>query len=97
MGDIVGELVIVQNQVNRLRTKLAEKGAGYSHKVAGYYYSTKKTGSSHTFECNGKWYRVSVKIDKMIFPLDGPNAKTINDLLDPSKIFGNLFKPDLEK
>ena len=58
--------MIAEYQVDKLRQRLSQqvKGVGYR------YFSNMKT-SSHTFKYDGKWYKLSVKVEKL--SLDSSN------------------------
>ncbi len=66
LENIIGNLMIAEFQIDRLRTRLSEKIAGYGRGVSGYHYkSDKKPVSISTFEHKGKLYRVSLKVDEV--------------------------------
>ena len=66
LENVIGNLMIAEYQIDRLKAKLAEKLSGYARGVAGYYYkSDKKPISINVFEHKGKWYRVSLKVDEL--------------------------------
>ncbi len=66
LENIIGNLMIAEFQIDRLRTRLSEKIAGYGRGVGGYHYkSDKKPVSISTFEHKGKLYRVSLKVDEV--------------------------------
>jgi len=64
LENIVGNLMIAEYQVDRLRTKLGERTRGGSS--FGPDSGTNKKGSTHVFKHNDKWYKVSVKIEELI-------------------------------
>jgi len=59
LENVVGNLMIAQYQVDKLRSKLAGKIGGY------YYHHFHNTQSSiFAFKDNEKWYRVSIRVDE---------------------------------
>jgi hypothetical protein len=58
LENIVGNLLIADYQVQRLRSRLAEK-------IGEVHSPSPKNKSAYTFKHNGKWYRVSVRVDEM--------------------------------
>lgn len=62
LENIVGNLMIAEYQVHRLRTRLSEKIPGSAGFITGS--GTSKKGSTHVFKHNNKWYKVSVKIEE---------------------------------
>jgi len=58
LENVVGNLMIAQYQVDKLRSKLAGK-------IGGYYHHFHNTQSSiFAFKDNEKWYRVSIRVDE---------------------------------
>jgi len=57
LENIIGNLLIADYQVQRLRTKLAEK--------IEVHPPLPRNKSAYTFKHGGKWYRVSVRVDEM--------------------------------
>lgn len=57
LENIIGNLLIADFQVQRLRGRLTEKIEVHS--------SSPKNKSAYTFKHGGKWYRVSVRVDEM--------------------------------
>lgn len=57
LENIIGNLLIADYQVQRLRSKLTEKIEVHS--------PSPKNKSAYTFKHDGKWYRVSVRVDEM--------------------------------
>jgi hypothetical protein len=69
LENIVGNLMIAQYQVDKLRYKLTQMVEG------GYRsFSSGKKTSAHTFRHNGKWYKVSIKVEHLA--LDSNNNTT---------------------
>jgi len=58
LENIVGNLMIAQYQVDKLRSRLSER-------VGGYGSAGNKKASAHIFKHNDKWYKVTIKIDEM--------------------------------
>jgi hypothetical protein len=58
LENIIGNLLIAEYQVQKLRSRLTEK-IGEVRSVLS------KNKSSYTFKHGGKWYRVSVRVDEM--------------------------------
>ena len=58
LENIVGNLMIAQYQVDKLRSRLSER-------VGGYGSANNKKGSAHIFKHNDKWYKVVVRVDEM--------------------------------
>ena len=57
LENIVGNLMIAQYQVDRLRSRLSDK-IGSS--------GTNNKGSTHTFKHGKKWYKITLKLDELI-------------------------------
>jgi hypothetical protein len=58
LENIVGNLLIAEYQVDRLRTRLADLVSGYRPQM------NKNKVSTHVFKHNNKWYKLSLKIDE---------------------------------
>jgi hypothetical protein len=60
LENIAGNLMIAQYQVDKLQYRLSQqvRGIGYGS------FGSKKT-SIHTFKYNGKWYKVSIKVEEV--------------------------------
>jgi len=58
LENIIGNLMIAQYQVDKLRSRLSER-------VGGYGSANNKKGSAHIFKHNEKWYKVTVRVDEM--------------------------------
>ena len=58
LENIVGNLVIAEYQVDKLRTRLTELVSGYRLQM------NKNKASTHVFKHNNKWYKLSLKIDE---------------------------------
>ena len=65
LENITGNLMIAQIQVDKLRSRLVgtlSRGSRY------YYYSSSSSNkkvSAHAFKHNGKWYKVSIKVEQV--------------------------------
>ena len=58
LENIIGNLLIADYQVERLRSRLTEK-------IRELTSSSSKNKSAYTFKHNSKWYRVSIRVDEM--------------------------------
>jgi hypothetical protein len=58
LENIVGNLMIAQYQVDKLRSRLSER-------INGYGSISNKKASVHVFKHNEKWYKVSTKIEEV--------------------------------
>ena len=58
LENIVGNLLVAEYQVDRLRTRLNDMINGYRP-----YIKNNKT-STHVFKHNNKWYKLSLRIDE---------------------------------
>ena len=58
LENIMGNLMIAQYQVDKLRSRLSER-------VGGYGSASNKKSSAHIFKHNDKWYKVSIRVDEM--------------------------------
>ena len=70
LENIAGNLMIAEYQVDKLRQRLSQQVRGVGYRS----FSNMKT-SSHTFKYNGKWYKVSIKVEEV--PLDRDNNNTV--------------------
>jgi hypothetical protein len=59
LENIVGNLMIAQYQVDKLRSRLSER-------IAGYGSASNKKASTHIFKHNDRWYKVTIKVDEMV-------------------------------
>src|SRR5919198_5127444 len=60
LENIAGNLMIAEYQVDKLRHRLSQQiRSGVYHT-----FGTKKT-SAHTFKYDGKWYKVSIKVEEL--------------------------------
>jgi hypothetical protein len=60
LEDIAGNLMIAEYQVDKLRRKLIQqvRNIGYGS------FGSKKT-SAYTFKHDGKWYKLSIKLEEV--------------------------------
>ena len=58
LENIIGNLMIAQYQVDKLRSRLSER-------VGGYGSAGNKKASAHIFKHSDKWYKVTVRVDEM--------------------------------
>jgi hypothetical protein len=58
LENLVGNLLIAEYQVDRLRTRLSDIINRYSPQIKN------NKASSHVFKHNDKWYKLSLKIDE---------------------------------
>jgi hypothetical protein len=58
LENIVGNLMIAQYQVDKLRSRLSER-------IGGYGSASNKKASVHVFKHNDKWYKVTTKVEEM--------------------------------
>ena len=59
LENIVGNLMIAQYQVDKLRSRLSER-------ISGYGSISNKKASVHVFKHNEKWYKVSTKVEEVM-------------------------------
>jgi hypothetical protein len=58
LENIIGNLMIAEYQVDRLRSRLSER-------VGGLGSGSNKKSSSFVFKKNDKWYRVTLSVEEM--------------------------------
>lgn len=58
LENIVGNLLIAEYQVDKLRTRLADLVYGYRPRMSN------DKASTHIFKHNNKWYKISLIIDE---------------------------------
>jgi hypothetical protein len=58
LENIVGNLMIAQYQVDKLRSRLSER-------IGGYGSVSNKKASVHMFKHNEKWYKVTTKVEEV--------------------------------
>jgi hypothetical protein len=63
LENTVGNLMVAEYQVDRLRTRLSDNFRTSTFLKTGS--GTNKKGSTHVFKHNNKWYKVSVKIEEL--------------------------------
>ena len=66
LENIVGNLLIAEYQVDKLRTRLADLVDGFRPEMSNKV-------STHIFKHNNKWYKLSLKLDET----DVDSAKSI--------------------
>jgi hypothetical protein len=65
LENIVGNLMIAQYQVDKLRSRLSERTVGYGS-------ASNKKSSTHMFRHNDKWYKITTKVEEV--SLDSNNV-----------------------
>ncbi len=71
LENIIGNLMVAEYQVDRLRSRLLDKASGFGREVSGYYKKAEKQPTStHVFEHKGKLYKVTVKVEEIKKNLD---------------------------
>ena len=68
LENLLGNLMIAQYQVQKIRSKLAGR-------IGGYYRLHNIKTSAFTFKYNKKWYKVSIRVDER----DTDEIEIIND------------------
>jgi hypothetical protein len=68
LENIVGNLMIAQYQVDKLRSRLSERTVGYGS-------ASNKKASVHVFKHNDKWYKVTTKVEEV--SLDSNNNNVV--------------------
>ena len=58
LENIVGNLMIAEYQVEKLRARVTEK-------IGRYGYAADKKVSSHMFKHDGRWFKISVKVEEL--------------------------------
>ncbi|HXV46415.1 MAG TPA: hypothetical protein VD736_07065 [Nitrososphaera sp.] len=58
LENIIGNLMIAQYQVDKLRSRLSER-------VGMYDSASNKKASAHIFKHNDKWYKITLRVDEM--------------------------------
>ena len=58
LENIIGNLMIAQYQVDKLRSRLSERFGGYGS-------TSNKKASTNIFKHNDKWYKISMRVDEM--------------------------------
>lgn len=61
LENILGNLMIAQYQVDKLRSRLSER-------VSGYGSASRKKESTHIFKHDNKWFQVRIKVDEVTIP-----------------------------
>jgi hypothetical protein len=60
LENIAGNLMIAEYQVDKSRQRLSQQVRG-----VGYRYFINMKTSSHTFKYDGKWYKLSIKVEEL--------------------------------
>jgi hypothetical protein len=68
LENLVGNLIIAEYQVDKLRSKLTGR-------IGGYYRLHNIKTSAFAFKYNKKWYKVSIRVDER----DTDEIEIIND------------------
>jgi hypothetical protein len=63
--------MIAEYQVDKLRYRLIQQVTDIGYR----YFSTKKT-SAHTFKYDGKWYKVSIRVEELSLGMDNNAGKS---------------------
>ena len=71
LENIAGNLMIAEYQVDKLWQRLSQQIRGIGYRS----FSNRKT-SSHTFNYDGKCYKLSVKLEEVALENDNDNALT---------------------
>jgi hypothetical protein len=71
LENIAGNLMIAEYQVDKLRHRLSEQVRSAIY----HSFGIKKT-SAHTFKYNGKWYKVSIKVEELSLDRDNNAVKS---------------------
>jgi hypothetical protein len=71
LENIAGNLMIAEYQVDKLRHRLSEQ----VRSAVYHSFGIKKT-SAHTFKYNGKWYKVSIKVEELSLDRDNNAVKS---------------------
>ena len=70
LENIAGNLMIAQYQVDKLRYRLSQQIRDIGYRS----FASKKT-SAHTFKYDGKWYKLSIKVEELSFDRDNNGVK----------------------
>jgi hypothetical protein len=63
LENIIGNLMIAQYQVDKLRSRLSER-------VGRYSSVNNKKSSVHVFKHNDRWYKVTTKVEEVFLDSD---------------------------
>ena len=58
LENMVGNLMIAEYQVEKLRTRITEK-------IGKYGYAADRKVSSHMFKHDRRWFKISVKVEEL--------------------------------
>ena len=67
LENIIGNLMIAQYQVDKLRSRLSER-------IGGYGSASNKKASTNIFKHNDKWYKISMRVDEM--SVESPDSQS---------------------
>jgi hypothetical protein len=70
LENIVGNLMIAQYQVDKLRSRLSERTVGYGS-------ASNKKASVHVFKHNDKWYKVTTKVEEVSLDSNSNNNNVV--------------------
>ena len=70
LENIVGNLMIAQYQVDKLRSRLSERTVGYGS-------ASNKKASVHVFKHNDKWYKVTTKVEEVSLDSNNNNNNVV--------------------
>jgi hypothetical protein len=73
LENIAGNLMIAEYQLDKSRHRLSQQVRGSTYHTFGI----KKT-SAHTFKYNGKWYKVSIKVEEVSLDRDNNAVKLVH-------------------
>jgi hypothetical protein len=71
LENIAGNLMIAEYQLDRIMQRLSQHVRGSTY----HFFASKKT-SAHTFRYDGKWYKVSIKVEELF--LDNDDAVNLD-------------------
>ena len=57
LENVVGNLMVTQYQVDKLRSKLTGR-------IGGYYHLNNVKTSAFAFKVNKKWYKIAIRVDE---------------------------------
>jgi hypothetical protein len=80
LENTVGNLMVAEYQVDRLRTRLSENIRTSTVLKTGS--GTNKKGSTHVFKHNNKWYKVSVKIEELMVDISQDMKEQDDDVFE---------------
>jgi hypothetical protein len=72
LENIAGNLMIAEYRVDKLRNRLSQQVIGTVH----HSFSKIKT-SAHTFKYDGKWYKLSIKVEELSLDSNSSNNNSV--------------------